>query len=821
MNDGHWQDGQRSPSDPLAETANRASLSFGELLREHRRAAGLTQEEMAERAGISPRSVSELERGGPHAPRRDTVALLARALGLTASDREMFEGLAAARRRTRAPAAASPRAPRIAPPTAPERPKHNVPRSLTSFVGREQELKELAPVLGMARLLTLVGSGGVGKTRLAQELVRAHAADYAHGACFVALAGVDDPALVPRAATTALGLGDFHGRSAIETLVEYLGPKQLLLVLDNCEHLAAACAELTAGLLRTCPGLRVLASSREPLGVAGEVAWRVPPLQLPDPRRQSPAELTGAAAARLFVERARTANNTFAPTPRNAPAIARICALVEGLPLALELAAARTRLLTVEQLADRLARDVGVLGTTERGGMPQHRTIRATIDWSYALLSEPEQVLLRRLSVFAGGWTLETAEEVCASADLERSEILGPLAGLVDKSMVLVETRGAVARYRLLEPVRQCAAEWLAAAGEAATYQARHATALLELAMAHDVAEQGRDEVPSLDRLEAEHDNIRVALRWALSHGEVEAALRAAAGLFRLWERRGHFREGCAWLEQALAAAGGAPASVRGRALNALSFLYWRGGDAERAMPIAEQALALHREAGHAVGVSWAVGNLGAIAYYRGDSEAALALLEESVAVAREAGYAPLLSLALTFLGRTVLWVKGPWDRRAAALLEKARGIAEAAQSLYATGHALATLGDLAWRRGDLEQAASVWGQALTIRSRLADRRGIAGCLERLALALAASDHLESAAWLFGAADAQHEALGIELRHDEEIDHAHLLAATRQRLGDAFEPAWLAGRSATPDEAIARAVEDTRDLEAARLAHSA
>jgi non-specific serine/threonine protein kinase len=736
-------------------------------------------------------------------------------------ERQAFEALVEQRRRPRALATNGDRAPEVRAPIAIERPRHNLPRSLTSFVGREQELYELATLLASTPLLTLVGAGGVGKTRLAQELVHARTAAFVDGACFVPLAGLDAPSLLPSAVAAAVGLPDFRGRSATEALGEYLSSKRFVLVLDNCEHLIAACAALVGTLLPICPDLRVLATSREPLAIAGETTWRVLPLELPGPGRKSPEEITRAAAVRLFVERARAANNAFVLTPHNAPAVLRVCVRVDGIPLALELAAARTRLLTVEQIAARLERDLGTLGAAERAVLPQHRTIRATIDWSHALLREQEQILLRRLSVFAGGWTLEAAEEVSPGDGIERSDVLDLLAQLVDKSMVLVDAREAVARYRLLEPVRQYAAERLEAAGEADAYRARHAAALIELACTDEVDDYGPDEVSSLDRVEAEHVNLRAALRWALTHDDNEAALRSAVALFRFWERRGHVWEGCAWIEEALAGAGDAPARLRGRALNALSFLYWRGGDPGRARPAAERALAIHRAVGHTLGVAWALGNLGAIAYYRGEAELALTLLEESVAAAREAGYMPLLSLALTFLGRTVLSVKGATDGRASAVIEEALGVAEAAQSLYATGHALATLGDLGWRRGEVEQALPRWRQALAVRSRLADRLGIAACLERLALVLAASGQHLSAAWLFGAADGQHEVLGIELPHDEQVDHARLIAATAQHLGDAFEPAWLAGRAALVDEAITRAMDETRRLSSDRLVHPA
>ena len=292
------------------------SARFGDLLRDHRRAVGLTQEELAERAGVSPRSISEMERGGAHIPRRDTVARLVRALGLAGAEREAFESLVEDSRRPR-PTLDRPPIPRPSPAVerSAERPKHNLPRSLTSFVGREQELAELAHVLPTTPLLTLVGAGGVGKTRLAQELVRNHFASYADGSWLVELAGLADPSLVPSAVATAVGLRDLHARNVMPLLTEYLHPLKVLLVLDNCEHLVAACAELVAHLLRACPHLQVLATSREPLAIAGEVTWRVPPLELPDLQTpQSSEEIMRSAAVRLFIERARAVNNTLVLT---------------------------------------------------------------------------------------------------------------------------------------------------------------------------------------------------------------------------------------------------------------------------------------------------------------------------------------------------------------------------------------------------------------------------------------------------------------------------------------------------------------------------
>jgi predicted ATPase/DNA-binding XRE family transcriptional regulator len=569
--------------------ADEPSAGFGDLVRDHRRAAGLTQEQLAERAGVSQRSISNMERGGEHVPRRDTVTLLVRALGLSRPEREVFEGLVERSRRRR------PVLDRLAidqaaliPARVFERPTHNLPRSLTRLVGREQELAELDRVLPTAPLLTLVGAGGVGKTRLAQELVRNHVASYPDGSWLIELARLTDASLIPSAVAAAVGLHDLDARNVTSTLAEYLRPLKLLLVLDNCEHLVEACAELVATLLRTCPDLQVVATSREPLAIAGEVTWRVPPLGLPEPyTHSSPEQIMLSAAVRLFIERAQAVSNALVLTPENLQQVARICIGVDGIPLALELAAAHARVLPVEQLADRLEYDSEVLGRTIRTGPPQHQTMRATLDWSHQLLGDQERALMRRLSVFARGWTLRFAEVVCSGAGINAAHVLGLLTRLVDKSMVLVDATDAVGRYRFLGPIRHYALERLEASGEATRYWARHAAASRYFAQIGEAEPVEPTEISSRDQLESEHAGLRIALRWELTSQDSAAALRCMSALFHVWKLRGHLQAGCASVQQALASSDDGPALYRGRALNAQTDLYCRCADVDSAQPIA------------------------------------------------------------------------------------------------------------------------------------------------------------------------------------------------------------------------------------------
>jgi predicted ATPase/DNA-binding SARP family transcriptional activator len=446
--------------------------------------------------------------------------------------------------------------------------RHNLPAPRTSFVGRDREIVEVKRALSMTRLLTLTGAGGSGKTRLALEVARDLVGAYSDGVWLAELAGLSEGDLVPQAVAKAVGVREQPSRPLTDTLVDYLRDKVMLLVVDNCEHLVEAAARLADMLLDSCARLRVLATSREALGIVGEMYWPVQSLSLPDPMQQPTVEeLERYESVRLFMERARFRNPALILSPQNAQAVVEICIRLDGIPLAIELAAARVGL-PVEQIAARLDDSLRLLTAGSRTATPRQQTLRGTMDWSYELLSEREQLLFARLSVFAGGWTLGAVELVGVGDGIEEKDVLDLLLRLVDKSLVVAEA--AEVRYRMLEPVRQYALDKLEESDEAEEARRRHAEFFLGIAEETETEMKGPEQVPWLDRLEAEHDNLRGALSWALERGGPDLGLHLAVAFWWFWEARGYFGEGRRWLEQALAK-GSRASSSRARALDGVA----------------------------------------------------------------------------------------------------------------------------------------------------------------------------------------------------------------------------------------------------------
>jgi non-specific serine/threonine protein kinase len=719
---------------------------------------------------------------------------------------------------------------------------HNLPAASSSFIGREQERATVRALVAEARLVTLVGSGGVGKTRLALAVAGDLLDHFPDGAWLVELAALADPGLVPDAVAQVLRIREATDRSPTTILSDHLKEKRLLLVLDNCEHLIGACAALAGALLRACPHLRILATSREDLEVAGEHRYQVPSLSVPDLTHLPPPErLAESAAVALFVARARERRADFALTAQNARVVAELCARLDGIPLALELAAARVGSMPVQAIAGRLDDRFRLLTGGPRDALPRHRTLQATLDWSYDLLSSSEQLLLARLAVFAGGWTLDAAEAVGAGEGIQAWEVLDLLESLVTKSLAHLEDTGQGARYGLLETVRHYAWERLRAwppqdQTERCATQDRHLAWSLALAEAGAAALTGPGQGEWLARLEAEHDNLRAALAYSLAQpAGARQGLALAGALWRFWYLRGHLGEGRRWLEQALALAPevGDAARARARALHGAGVLAMLQDDNAQAVTLLETSLALYRDLGDRQGLASALNGLGNVAIEMGDYARAAARHSESLALRREIGdrHGVASSLGnLAYIARA----RGDLDT-AAGLHEESLALRRELGDAQGVATAMHNLAGVAWERGDFTRAEALYGESLALRRHLNDRSGIEATLRDLAMMRveAGRDTTESIALLreslaisralanrLGMARAL-EGLALAWQAEQPERAVRLLsaaaairreiatppaprqqrildqnrAALRERLGDApFDAAWEVGR---------------------------
>jgi predicted ATPase/DNA-binding CsgD family transcriptional regulator len=723
-------------------------------------------------------------------------------------------------------------------------PSHNLPALRSSFVGREREMEEVERELAITRLLTLTGVGGSGKTRLALEVARDLIEAYPNGVWLVELAPLFEAALVPKAVAEALEVTERPVDPLVDTLAEVLRDRQLLLLLDNCEHLLEATARLADVLLDSCPHLRIMATSREALGIEGEVRWLVPPLSVPEPQgTPSSEELEGYESVRLFVERARGRDPSFSLSPKNALAVTEICRMLEGIPLAIELAAARVGTLSIEQISERLTNSVKLLTGGSKTQMLKQRTLRGALDWSYELLSEEEKKVFGRLSVFAGGWTLEASEAVGSGEDIEEGEVLDLLSGLVEKSLVVASgsDEGGV-RYRLLEPVRQYAREKLEESGETQAAKRAHAGYFLALAEEAEPELFGPRDVEWLERLEEEHDNMRATLSWALEEAQAELGLRLAGALLPFWEAHGHYSEGRRWLEEALIREGRTPGVVRAKALNAVGRIAiaqsdthraevaaqegielsteaeigsslaasfrrvlgfaagWRG-DYEQAKELAEESLKLSRQAHDKVGIADALLELAGDLSYLGDRERGKEHYEEGIALCREVGYVSGLGRGLLSLGYFLL-LEGDYER-GAALNEEAVALFRERGYRGHLEYAVVHLGWAALLRGDSERARSYFEESLTLCKELGERLTASDSLEGLACVLASEGAAEQATRLFGATLALREAIGYQNTLEEDAWREPYVAEARSLLGEAsWEEALAQGHAMGLEEAI-------------------
>jgi predicted ATPase/DNA-binding CsgD family transcriptional regulator len=691
--------------------------------------------------------------------------------------------------------------------------RSNLPAHRPSLIGRDEEAVVVRERLieAKAGILTLTGAGGCGKSSLAVYVAHGLLDAFADGVWLVELAPLSDAPLIDTAVAAALGVRERGQRSLREGLQEFLRPRSLLLVLDNCEHLIDACARLAATLLEMCPELRILATSREPLRTPGEVTWRVPSLPAPDPEHlSSPDELGQYAAVRLFVERAQAVRHGFALRAENAPAVAQVCARLEGMPLALELAAARTQALAVSQIAARLDESLRLLVGGSRTAHSRQRTLEATIDWSFDLLTEVERVLLARLSVFAGGFDLPAAEAVGGGNVLEEADVVDVLTELVNKSLVLAEERPGETRYRLLEPIRQYARERLAARGEEATIRSHHATYFRTLAERAEPALWGPDQATWLARLERDHANLRAALKWVHESAEdMEAERRFAVALSRFWHTRGELSEGRTWLRRALEAPPAAATPGWATGLTWEAALAHHQGDIDEAVALSERAVAASRELGEPVILGLALVTLGDNLTRPGDVGRAIAALDEGVTILRAAGdqAGPSLAVGLGILG-TVLRMAGEFDR-AAKVLEEGLAVSRTVGNSWAVGIALQDLAQVARERGDNGWAGALFRECLAVAHDLTDTRRVAECLEGFAELAVGAGRAERAARLLGSAKTLRDTNGSTVEPVDRPIYDSSIATARQALGDiAFSAAWDTGQATPLGQVLEEALEE-------------
>ena len=721
---------------------------------------------------------------------------------------------------------------------------NNLPPQLTSFIGREREMHEAANLLDSARLLTLIGPGGTGKTRLSLQLAADRLSEFKDGVWLVELAALRDPAYIPSVIASVLDLHEVPGIPLIEIVMDYLRSKELLLILDNCEHLVEESAQIADQLLHACPQLKIIASSREALGVAGETVYRVPSLSLPDSSSRS---LMDSEATRLFIDRATKAEPRFRLTDHNASSIAQICARLDGIPLAIELAAARVKLFTPEQIADRLDDRFKLLTGGSRTALPRQQTLRALIDWSYHSLNETEQRAFRRLAVFSGGWTFEAAEAVIGESDT-----LDGLVGLVNKSLINVEEQRSTSRYRFLETIRQYAMEKLLESAEAVEVRDRHMEFFLQSIDQLAEADQrifGQEDTEWLDQMEVEHENLRAALEWSSSN-HPQKSLRLAYLAASFWVARDYNHEARKWCRLVLERSQTLPDLDEERA-KVYGMLGWSSiaiGDHRTGRDAAGAGVTLARRVGDLKTVGRLLSLVGLACTFLGEFQVAEDAVIEAETITRQRGYLAELSLMLTTRAQMTYFAYGDVER-AKRYLDEAVSISRGTRLQWATTMSVFGMARIAGVMGDLATARAQFMESASNARRVGNRRLLYSCyselahvlrengesdeplaiyrdllpkwkdlghraavaheLECIAYILAKKGEPERAVTLLGAADSLRREIASRPTPVELAEYEKERSAMRTSMtGSAFNTAWEQGQRLGIDGAISLAVEE-------------
>ena len=780
--------------------------TFGERLRLLRQSAGLTQERLAERAGLATTAVAAIERGRSRHPYPHTVRSLSDALGLTEEQRADLEGTLKSRLvLVEAPSQAPPAA--VRPPSLP-----------TALIGRERDLEALVGLFQAgANLVTLTGPGGVGKTSLAVRAAEELSPLFPDGVAFVRLATLADAGSVLPTIARSLGLKDSASQDTADALRSYLRERRMLLVLDNFEHVLDA-APTVATLVASATNVGVLATSRAPLRLRGEREYPVRPLETPALTRVPETwEVAENPAVNLFVERARTIVPDFTLGRSNVAAVATICRRLDGLPLAIELAAARLRVMGPTEMLGRLDSVLPLLTGGARDLPSRQRTIESTIRWSYDLLAHEERELFKRLSVFVGGWTLEAAEAVGPGGDIASGDVFGLLSNLVEQSMVLAERRDQI-RYRMLEPIQQFASRSLEDSGETQSVRTRHAEYYLSLGQAAEADLEGGRQVERLEELEVEHANLRATLSWLLTVGDADAAARLAFDLRAFWWIRGYHAEGRRWTEAILASRSGSSPLGRAKALAVCGAMALGQGDFAATDDRSTESYVLFEDAGDTVGAIFAGLTLGLLAMARRDAERAERYLPESAERSRQAGLLFWAALSVNALGMITL---GRGDQAGArALLDEGLALALQAGDRFSRYIALYNQSALARAAGDYSRAGALFREVLTFSREVGDYANIAYCLDGLAAVALERDQGSRAAMLLGAAERLRETVGIGVytyRPDRTL-HEQVVNGVRARLdAETISASWAEGRAMPIEqvltEAMAEEAEEAEEVE--------
>ena len=772
--------------------------SFGYWLRLRRKALDLTREALADRVGCSVSTIRKLE-DEERSPSAQIAELLAEIFKIPTTERTAFLRFARGDWRS-APSLGDEEASwRASTPEIPQHPRSNLPATFTSLIGRDKDIAAVQDYLTNPdiRLVTLIGAPGIGKTRLSIASASKSLADFPDGVFFVALAPLDQPSLIP---------SEKNNLSPEERLIEGIANKRMLLVLDNSEHLIEDVAPLASSLLSACSRLKILTTSREALQILGEWLYSVPALDMPKEYSIVDVETVSEFPALvLFAERARAARSDFALNAENIRAVASICSQLDGLPLAIELIAARVKTLSIEQIAARLDDHFALLTSGSRIGPSRQQTLRATLDWSYELLTETERELFRQLSVFVGGFTLDALESV-ALLDSNQS-ILDALSRLVDKSLLLVEQQDQP-RYRFLEPIRQYARDKLNETRESNLIQDRHLNYYLRVAEEVEPYLFGAGQQDWKNRLELDHDNLRVALAWSLESNQIEAGLKLAGALAWFWHSKGHLSEGNLWLEKILASGIGNQGKERAKALRASSILSTGTGDYIRARAFAESSIKLYREIGDNRSAGLVLADLGASLHWDGKEEEAIESLEESLRLLRATGERWGIAYALLWLGDT--WFRMGDIERAATSWEESLLLTQELGDDYLMGWSLGGLADVARLRADYKRATGMFKESLSLY--LSSGKNMIGppfSLEALGLVAVALGDAKRAARLWGAASAWREAINELLPPTYQRDYAASITQARTQLGEeVYASAWSEGHAMSPEQAIALALEE-------------